>query len=333
MAKSAKKQTAKTGTSRKPAKPRRRSRRSRWDWKTVVVFLLGAILATGLLVLGQRYFTQPKSQGPAKPQAQAPVQTPAKPQAQTPAQPPEQPQAPAQPPAPAPAPAPETPGKVQPMLSIVIDDLGGSLPTARDLLDLKIPITFSILPGLAHSREVDALAAKAGREVILHQPMEAWNQAADTLGPGALLTGAAPQDLAKTLAANLAQTPHAAGMNNHMGSKATENMALMGQVMTELKARGLFFLDSRTSDRSTADKEAARKGVGYLSRTLFLDTERGAQAAILQLQEAERLALTKGRAVAIGHPHPETLAALASWSVRRDTRVQLVPLARQLKGN
>lgn len=332
MANASKKQSSKSGT--KSGKPRRRGRSSRLDWRTVGVFLLGAVLATGLLVLGQHYYAQWKQSPPAKQQAQAP----AKPQAQQQAQPPAaavQPQAPP-PPQPAPPiqpPAPEPAGKTQPMLSIVIDDLGGSLPVAKEILDLKLPITFSILPGQPHTKDVDALAAKAGQEVILHQPMEAWNQSTGSLGPLAVLAGMSPQDTAKILAANLTQTPHAVGMNNHMGSKATENLALMGTVMAELKARGLFFLDSRTSERSVADKEAARKGVGFLGRALFLDTERGAQAAKLQLQEAERLALTKGRAVAIGHPYPETLAALAAWTMQRDTRVRLVPLARQIKGN
>jgi len=108
---------------------------------------------------------------------------------------------------------------------------------------------------------------------------------------------------------------------------------LMRAVMAELKARALLFLDSRTTEHSLGDKEAARLGVPFLARAVFLDNEHGQQAAILMLKEAERLALTRGRAIAIGHPHPETLAALSAWSIRRDQRIKLVTLGRQLKGN
>jgi hypothetical protein len=51
------------------------------------------------------------------------------------------------------------------------------------------------------------------------------------------------------------------------------------------------------------------------------------------LAQAEREARAKGRAVAIGHPYPETIAALSAWNIRRDKGVQLVSLGRLLKGN
>ena len=201
------------------------------------------------------------------------------------------------------------------------------------MLDLKLPITLSILPNLAHSREIDALAAKGGAEVLLHQPMDAWDKPSEAAGPGVLKVGMTAAEAGSLLGANLAQIPHAVGLNNHMGSKGTEDVVLMRAVMAELKARSLLFLDSRTTDHSVGDKEAARLGVPFLGRAVFLDNERGQQAAILMLKEAERLALTRGRAIAIGHPHPETLAALSAWSIRRDQRVKLVPLVRQLSGN
>jgi hypothetical protein len=205
------------------------------------------------------------------------------------------------------------------------------LEQARDLLALGLPVTFSILPDLSHTSEVGALAAKAGMEVILHQPMEAHGPVAKS--PGTLSPGMSVPETAAILDAHLAQLPHAVGISNHEGSAATEDPVLMAAVMAQLKPRGLFFLDSLTTPRSVAGKEAVREGVPTLSRTVFLDNERGQQAAILMLDQAERDARAKGHAVAIGHPYPETIAALSSWSVRRDKGVQLVTLGRLLKGN
>ncbi|MFZ5426755.1 MAG: divergent polysaccharide deacetylase family protein [Thermodesulfobacteriota bacterium] len=274
----------------------------------------------------------PAQMAPAVPAPPAPVQAAGQAAQPSPAPAPAPAPAPvpAEPSPPAPAPEPK-PRPDAPRLTIVMDDLGGSLEQARDILDLGIPVTFSVLPNLKHTSEVDALAAKAGMEVILHQPMEAHGNAPES--PGTLHSGASAPDVLRTLDAHLAQVPHAAGVSNHTGSKASEDPVLMASVMTGLKARKLFFLDSLTSARSAGLKQAAAQGVPALARSVFLDNERGQQAALLMLAQAEREAREKGHAVAIGHPHPETVAALAAWATGRDKAIALVTLGSQLKGN
>ncbi|KAF0233700.1 MAG: hypothetical protein FD177_1484 [Desulfovibrionaceae bacterium] len=331
-----------------PGKPRRRpakSQRGRKDSPAALVFFAGVAVAAILLFFGYAFFYLPDQKAPKTPapQAHTPAQTkaPAPAPEKTAASPETPPavsaQAPATPAAPA-VTAPATPAQPElplkpgsPRLTIVIDDLGGSLDQARDLLDLGLPVTFSIMPNLPHTREVDAMAAKAGMEVILHQPMDAHGSAPQAAGT--LRAGMTVPETAAILAAHLAQVPHAVGVSNHTGSKATEDAVLMAAVMTDLKGRGVFFLDSLTSAKSVAGKEAAKSQVPNLARTVFLDNERGQQPALLMLAQAEKEARAKGRAVAIGHPYPETIAALAAWDIRRDKSIALVTLSRQLKGN
>ena len=280
---------------------------------------------------------QKQTAAPAAPGAQPqPSAPPMQPPALT-AQPQNQTAAPAVPPETAPQavtpPPNEKPGA--PRLVIVIDDLGGSLEQVQDILSLDLPITFSILPDLAHSSEVDALAAGAGMEVLLHQPMAASHAASRRIrqSSGGLRPGMSVPEVNAVLDAHLVQVPHALGMNNHMGSEATQDHALMAAVMAHLKAKGLFFLDSLTTAKSAAGQEADRAGVPRLTRKVFLDNERGQQAALFMLAQAERDARAKGYAVAIGHPYPETIAALDAWKLRRDKRVRLVTLGALLKGN
>lgn len=330
-----------------PGKPRRRpakSQRGRKDSPAALVFFAGVAVAAIILFFGYAFFYLPDQKAPKTPAPQAQTKAPA-PQSPATAAAPEKPAAspetppaaPAAAPAPTPAPAappaqPEPPLKVgSPRLTIVIDDLGGSLDQAKDLLDLGLPVTFSIMPNLPHTKEVDTMAAKAGLEVILHQPMDAHGSAPQAAGT--LRSGMTVPETAAILAAHLAQVPHAVGVSNHTGSKATEDAVLMAAVMADLKGRGLFFLDSLTSAKSVAGKEAAKAQIPTLLRTVFLDNERGQQPTLLMLAQAEKEARAKGRAVAIGHPYPETIAALAAWDIRRDKSIALVTLSRQLKGN
>lgn len=331
---------------KRPGKSRRRpakSKRGRTPTPAALIFFAGVALAAIILFFGYAFFYLPQKQAE---KAAPPVQTQTKTQApaQVPPTPPQQAQAPAPPagqeqaqaPVQTPPPPPAQPQASEakpggPRLTIVIDDLGGSLDQAKELLDLGLPVTFSILPNLPHTKEVDAMAAKAGMEVILHQPMGAYGTSPESAGT--LKSGMTVPETARTLSAHLAQLPHAAGVSNHTGSKATEDPVLMAAVMAELKSRGLFFLDSLTSSKSVALKEAAKAGVPSLPRTVFLDNERGQQAALLMLAQAEKEARSKGRAVAIGHPYPETIGALAVWSIRRDKAVRLVTLTGQIKGD
>lgn len=323
-----------------PGKPRRRpakSQRGRKNSPAALVFFAGVAVAAILLFFGYAFFYLPDQKAPKTPAPLA--QTPAQTKAPAPAPAPEKPAAPPETPPAAPAvTAPAAPAQPEPplkpgspRLTIVIDDLGGSLEQARDLLDLGLPVTFSIMPNLPHTRDIDAMAAKAGMEVILHQPMDARGTA--TQAAGTLRAGMTVPETAAILAAHLAQVPHAVGVSNHTGSKATEDAVLMAAVMTDLKGRGVFFLDSLTSAKSVAGKVAAKAQVPNLARTVFLDNERGQQPTLLMLAQVEKEARAKGRAVAIGHPYPETIAALAAWDIRRDKSIALVTLSRQLKGN
>ena len=105
--------------------------------------------------------------------------------------------------------------------------------------------------------------------------------------------------------------PHAAGVNNHEGSRATADTALMEALMPALRARGLFFIDSRTTAATVAYDTAERSGVRAASRKVFLDDTPERAAILAQLELAARDALHDGSAIAIGHPHPATIAALA----------------------
>jgi polysaccharide deacetylase 2 family uncharacterized protein YibQ len=118
------------------------------------------------------------------------------------------------------------------------------------------------------------------------------------------------------IAAMLQTVPHAVGVSNHQGSRATADRALMEALMAALRKRGLFFIDSRTTTATVAVETAERTGVRAASRKVFLDNVVERRAVFAQLELATVEARRHGATIAIGHPHPTTIATLAEGLAR-----------------
>jgi len=201
------------------------------------------------------------------------------------------------------------------LLAIIVDDLGHDRASADSVFSLQFPLTVAVLPHLQFSSEVAEEAYRRGDEVLLHLPME--SQSEDTGPEGAkpedseLRVGMSGGQVESALAGMLDTVPHAIGVNNHQGSRATADPTLMDELMPDLRARGLFFIDSRTTAATVAFDSAEQAGVPAASRKVFLDDVAERTAVLTQLDLAARDAQRDGSAIAIGHPHPATIAALA----------------------
>ena len=215
------------------------------------------------------------------------------------------------PPATAPAeqPAPKAPER-RIRVAIIIDDMGNDSRALDALLGIDAPVAVAVLPMLAHSAETAVRAEKAGREVLLHLPMQPREEGVRGLGPGALTIGMSDGEIREAMSMDFKSVPGAVGVNNHMGSALTEDEAPMAAVMEVLKKRGLFFVDSRTTPSSVADAVAREKGVKAEARDVFLDDSEDPADIKRQFDRLVALARKNGEAVAIGHPRAATLAML-----------------------
>jgi len=206
--------------------------------------------------------------------------------------------------------SPATGGKA--LVAIVIDDVGLDRKGAEEAIGLAAPLTLSFMTYANDLPRLTAEAHAAGHELLLHVPMEAIDARQDA-GPNTLQVGLGRDEILRRLRWGLDRMDGYVGINNHMGSRFTSSAESMAPVIEEVKARGLLFLDSRTAASTVGDQMARQMGVPHAARDVFLDYELGASAIQARLAEVEQVAHHRGSAIAIGHPHEATLAALAAW--------------------
>ena len=194
------------------------------------------------------------------------------------------------------------------VVSIIIDDIGYRLKQDRQMIELPGKLTYAVLPNGPKAKQLANYAHQLGKEVILHMPMQS------TLGAvaekGVLEVDMGEKEVVNALREAFSKVPHAVGMNNHQGSLLTRHPGHMAWVMKEMAKKDYFFIDSRTSKQSVAEKIAKEQRVRVLRRDVFLDHDVDMSSIKAQFNELIKKAKKNGAAIGIGHPHPETIAVL-----------------------
>ncbi|MHB9291463.1 hypothetical protein Holit_00540 [Hollandina sp. SP2] len=192
-------------------------------------------------------------------------------------------------------------------LVFIIDDAGNNLEELEPFLRFPGPLTIAVLPGLPNSVETARRIQAAGKELFLHQPMEALG--GQDPGPKAIYSGMSAETIRAVVEGNLAEIGPVAGMNNHQGSKITMDPEAMETILTLCREQGIYFLDSRTIADTAAPDVAKRLGIPIGERDVFVDNIQEKTAMIQSVEEGLHKAAQKGAAVMIGHTWSSELAA------------------------
>lgn len=198
-------------------------------------------------------------------------------------------------------------------VAVVLDDAGMHLTELDRALAIGRPVALAVLPGLPHSEELARRAAAAGLDVLVHLPMEPEDpHQAGRLGPLAVRVTMTDEEISEVVEQALRAVPGAVGVNNHMGSRATQDPRVLRAVLRVIREHRLFFLDSRTTPATAVEEVAREVGVPSLRRAVFLDNDPSPEAVRLQLRRLAEQALRDGHAVGIGHANrPHTAAVVA----------------------
>jgi polysaccharide deacetylase 2 family uncharacterized protein YibQ len=216
----------------------------------------------------------------------------------------------------------------KPRLAIIIDDIGYADLVADQLRDLGLPLTAAIIPHAPYARSEAQRLHDYGLEQIVHLPMQPMDPANHHPRGEFVLVDSSAAEIEALLQNAMNTLPHARGLNNHMGSLLTSDPIAMRRVLERIKARGLFFVDSKTTPSTVAFDLARKMKIPTVRRDVFLDDVQTYEHASAQIRRLVELARQNGHALAIGHPFPSTISALRDaipWL--KQQKVEIVPVS------
>lgn len=220
-----------------------------------------------------------------------------------------------------------SPVQAEKLASIIIDDVGNNLEYGKQVINLPAALTIAILPRTAHAKSLARLATKKNKEVMLHLPMQSIEHRQQS--PGTLALHMTKQEFKKQLRLNLNSVPYVRGVNNHMGSLITRHPGHMTWLMNELSRRGnLYFIDSKTTNKSIANKIAVEHKIPNLSRDFFLDPDDKENTLRQQFNLFIQKIKRRGYALAIAHPYPKTIEFLKAHLPELEQQgIKLIPVS------
>ncbi len=209
----------------------------------------------------------------------------------------------------------------KPKLAIIIDDVSVS-SHVNAIKSLNIPLTMSFLPPSKFRPNSAKLAAKE-KFYMVHLPMEAMSFTKEE--PFTLRVADSQYMIQQRVNKIKKLFPKVKYINNHTGSKFTSDEVAVNKLIYALDKKGISFIDSRTIASTKVPKVMKNYGKKYMARDVFLDHHMEKRYVKKQIKKAIEVAKKHGTAIAIGHPHANTILALnESKKLFKDVELVLV---------
>ncbi|MBI5416873.1 divergent polysaccharide deacetylase family protein [Candidatus Poribacteria bacterium] len=222
--------------------------------------------------------------------------------------------------------------KLNKQIAIIIDDFGNFYEKTKPFFEIPAALTFAILPQLTYSKQIAEEAHKKNYEIMLHFPMEAYPKETkeENPGPGTIYSKMSDEEINDLFEKNLSTvSPFISGINNHMGSKITEDRRIMLLLLTLLKNKNMYFIDSLVTNKSLAKEIAKETGVRFGCRDVFLDNIDDPECIKNQFQQLINIALKYNKAIGIGHVEKINTAKVITEMLPylKEKDIEIVPIS------
>ncbi|MGB9682440.1 MAG: divergent polysaccharide deacetylase family protein [bacterium] len=202
-----------------------------------------------------------------------------------------------------------TQGKV----AIIIDDTGRDTSLNNLLKGIKLPLNISVLPKQKKTTEMSLMGELEGWDVLLHLPMEPKEKR--WIDGTFIRIGMNEEEIKNKINDFLGELPYVEGVNNHMGSAATQDRRTMKIVLETIKEKNLYFIDSLTIPNSVGEDVAREINFSrFLKRDIFLDNNDDRSYISNQIDKLIMTAKEKGIAIGIGHLRKNTLEVIRDYN-------------------
>ncbi len=202
-----------------------------------------------------------------------------------------------------------------PCVAIVVDDVGNGDAHTQEWLSIDAPLTFAVMPYCELGPGQAERLHQEGFQVMLHVPTA--NAKPNSFSArGQLESGMDRSTVFSVLDADIAQIPHAQGINNHQGGAGCDDYALMRLMCEWAAERGLYVVDSNSSARSQVTAAMESLGMPRRRNQVFIDHDNDPDYIRGAMRKLADLARSNGTAIGICHWHRPNTARVVGEMVR-----------------
>ncbi|MCB1477931.1 MAG: divergent polysaccharide deacetylase family protein [Rhodobiaceae bacterium] len=221
----------------------------------------------------------------------------------------------------------------QPRIALIVSGLGISAAGTEDAIHrLPADVTLAFAPYGRDLRRLSRIARTDGHELMLQVPLEPYDYPDNDPGPHTLLTTLPERQNIDKLHWVMARMVGYVGMLNHMGAKFVAEEPALAPILTELRNRGVMYLDDGTAPQGKSAITAERLGMSFLKADKVIDANPGRDAIDAELSNLMEIATDRGYAVGIVSALPGSISALEDWiKVLEQKNIAIVPVSALIK--
>ncbi len=222
----------------------------------------------------------------------------------------------------------------QPKIALLLGGMGlNARLTERAIMELPGDVSFGFAPYGANLQTLVNKARARGHEIMLQVPLEPAGYPAINPGPNTLLIGASAEDNLASLRWNMTRFAGYTGLTNYMGTRFLSEPEHLKPIMTELKKRGLVFLEDAGVGSSASDQVGRQTGLLVRKGEIVIDANPDPENIAAALLKLEDQAKRQGFAIGTGTGLEVTIEEVARWSQElRKRGILLVPVSAAFKG-